>query len=216
MVCLLFLPFALSMAETASLYSFDVPVKGQSKAERSEAIRKALVGVLVNVSGNPEIETSGRFDAIYARASTFVLRYRYLPLIDEQLWEEGYRQMLRVDFDEDSVLRLLRESEFAASGGAALTTLVSLTVTKVSSIEDYAAVIDYLKSLHEVTRVQVEEVDPVKIVLRLEIQGDIMGLEHAIDEGNLLVSAAQPRFDGYGVSSELSGKDAELIYRLIE
>ena len=218
MVCVLLMPISLFAVELEALYSYEMPVQGQSAQERSQVVKKALAGVLEKVSGDPAVVDSSQFSTVYMRADSFVLRYRYLPLTDELLWDDGYRQILRVDFDEEAVRQLLKQSGFSALGDLPFATLVRLTVTKVSSIEDYARVTHYLHSLGEVTHVQVEEVDREKIVLRLNIQGDVAGLAHSIDLGDTMTQVGAHYLTGYyGVMpSDLSEEDAELTYRLIE
>ncbi len=216
-ICLLWLPFSLFAVELEGLYRYEVPVQGQSSVEREQAIKKALAGVLEKVSGDSGAADSSQFSSAYRQAGRFVLRYRYLVLEDELLLEEGYRQILRVDFDEEAVRRLFSRSDFSVLGDSQLTTLVRLTITKVSSVEDYAYVTHYLESLSEVAYVQVEEVGSGNIVLQLSIRGDISGFVRTINLGDTMTPVNSRYLTGYGaMPSDFSEEDAELTYRLIE
>ncbi len=216
MISLFWLPLSLFSAELEELYSDEVPVQGQSAKERSQAIKKALAGVLVKVSGDFGAANSSQFSAAYAQAADFLLRYRYLVLENELLWEEGYRQMLRVDFDSNAINQFLRQSGFSTLESSGLAALVRLTVTGVSSVEDYAYLTHYLLSLNEVADVQVEMVNPEQVVLKLGVRNGIAELMYAMDSGDMMTPVDTHYLTGYGKPSDLLEEDAELIYRLIE
>ncbi len=215
-ICILWLPFSLFAVELEGLYSDEIPVQGQSAKERDQAIKKALAAVLIKVSADSYAANSSQFSDAYAQIDRFLLRYRYLALGNELLRDEGYRQVLRVDFDKGAIDQLLSQSGFYVSEGSRFATLVRLTVTKVFSIEDYAAVIHYLQLLSEVIDVQVEKVDYGQVVLKLGVRGDIAGLKDTIDSDGTIAPVNSHYLTGYGVPSDLLEEDAELTYRLIE
>ena len=63
--------------EVPGLYEAEVPVKGQSEAERVTASRSALEQVLVKVSGNADITQLPKIEPLLSNAEQLVQRYQY-------------------------------------------------------------------------------------------------------------------------------------------
>jgi hypothetical protein len=63
--------------EMPGLYQAEVPVTGQSAAERESASRTALEEVLVKVSGNADVAQLPQLESLLSHAEQWVQRYQY-------------------------------------------------------------------------------------------------------------------------------------------
>jgi hypothetical protein len=124
LVCLLlWLPVLAIAADTAQFES-EVVVTDQSPALRSTALRTALGEVLVRVTGQPGVTSTGPARAMLANPEALVQQYRYFtesgqdpPLL--KLW---------VRFDGDAIRDQLQQQGVAYWGGERPDTLVWLAV----------------------------------------------------------------------------------------
>jgi len=101
---------AVRAVEVTGLYEAEVPVSGQSTAERVAASRTALEEVLVKVSGNADVAQLPQLEPLLSQAEQWVQRYQYRavpapaagtpPVADEAaaptqlLWESFDRQII--------------------------------------------------------------------------------------------------------------------------
>ena len=99
---------AVRAVEVPGLYEAEVPVSGQSTAERVAASRTALEEVLVKVSGNADVAQLPQLEPLLSQAEQWVQRYQYRaapapvtpPAADEAtaptqlLWESFDRQTI--------------------------------------------------------------------------------------------------------------------------
>ena len=68
---------AVRAVEVTGLYEAEVPVSGQSTAERVAASRTALEEVLVKVSGNADVAQLPQLEPLLSQAEQWVQRYQY-------------------------------------------------------------------------------------------------------------------------------------------
>jgi len=68
---------AVGAVEVSGLYEAEVPVSGQSTAERVAASRTALEEVLVKVSGNADVAQLPQLEPLLSQAEQWVQRYQY-------------------------------------------------------------------------------------------------------------------------------------------
>lgn len=168
-------------------YEGRVPVSDASAASRDPALRAALAQVLQRVAG-PE---TGGIDDLVARASQLVQRYGY------ETDPETRQLQLVAAFDARAVDAQLR----ALSGAPAVPEEdVRMTVSGIDDARDYAHVIQLLKGLPGVSRVQVALASGSRLDLRLRAQGGAGRIS-----GALLAS---------GLTPEAPPAGAELAYRL--
>jgi len=108
---LLFLLAGPAMATKVSgLYRAEAAVAGVEANQRSEAIRQALVNVLVKVTGNRNIASRKALAGDIKNASRYVQQYSYQLAKDAEMASEGEPQrFLLVSFDRAAIDRLLRD-----------------------------------------------------------------------------------------------------------
>ena len=114
-------------ATVDGLFSAEVPVAGRETEQRNRAIRAAYGVVLGKVSGYPDIAERPELAADLEDAPRYVQQFRYRS--DPAQLEAGVAepaQLLRVQFDADSVLRVLREHRLPIWGSTRPAVLVWL------------------------------------------------------------------------------------------
>ncbi len=104
--------------EVTDLYSTEVPVATQQAQERESAIRRALVEVLVKVTGSQYVEQTPGIDDPLTQADRYVEQYRYRTIKEVQPVDPNSsmgdgatpqiikRRVLWVKFDPSAVNRL--------------------------------------------------------------------------------------------------------------
>jgi len=108
----LFCAFAASGAFSAEPYfSAQVPVVSQSRNERSQAAQRALLDVLVRVTGSESIRDNSLVEARKNRALSLVELYQYGELNDPVMREQGYTASLELQFSERLIKRMLRDAQ---------------------------------------------------------------------------------------------------------
>jgi len=97
-------------AKVSGLYRAEAAVAGVEANQRSEAIRQALVNVLVKVTGNRNIASRKALAGENKNASRYVQQYSYQLAKDAEMASEGEPQrFLLVSFDRAAIDRLLRD-----------------------------------------------------------------------------------------------------------
>ncbi|MCC5856320.1 MAG: DUF2066 domain-containing protein [Idiomarina sp.] len=86
----------------ARLLEARVAVESQTNAQRQQALRRGFGEVLVRVSGHADVLERPAIRSELARANDYVIQFGYQT-------DEG-RQYLRMNFNEDRVMSLLRQS----------------------------------------------------------------------------------------------------------
>lgn len=99
---------SLSALEVNDLYQANVVVDSQDRAQREQAIKKALAGVFLKIGGKKSALSHDVLQKAQKKASRYVSQYRYQRK-DEQL-------SLVVSFNEDKVNDLFKEANLALWG----------------------------------------------------------------------------------------------------
>jgi hypothetical protein len=111
-VALLMLPLQLKADVIDDLYVAEVPVKGQDREERQEAIRTGLNQVLVRVTGGNQVLRAPAIKAALAKPSHYVQRFRY----QKQELPGETQLVLRVPYDEHVITKLLHDNQMPVWG----------------------------------------------------------------------------------------------------
>jgi len=123
------LPVAQAV-ELTDLYSAEIPVVNQSIDERKQAIKRALVRVLVKVSGNAQITLTPGIPNLLKQANRYVVQYRYQsralpPAIDAPAPLPATSEtILRVQFSDTRLGSALQGLSIPVWGRARPATLV--------------------------------------------------------------------------------------------
>jgi hypothetical protein len=118
-------------APGSSLYEADVEVEGQTPQERNRAIERALMKVLIKVSGSRDALRRPEIAGATSQASRLVQQYHYHlippPTGGERKADgDGSRYLLKVRFDAGGVNRLLRDNGMPVWGSTRPATLLWL------------------------------------------------------------------------------------------
>lgn len=137
--CLVFAVVLASWAHAATvdgLYEIRVPVVTQSEAEREEALKRALGGVLVRVTGNRLVEASPAGEKLVALAGRFLRQYRYEPLPSGKTLENRQpapSQLLYAKFDEPAINEAIWKENLTVWGKTRPALVVWLGVQELES-----------------------------------------------------------------------------------
>ncbi len=95
--------------EVEGLYQAQVPVTGQTRAERLKLYPAALAQVLVKLSGDRTVPDLPQLSDFIARAVSLVQQFQYeeLQTASPALIEAGYKRQLVVKFDADAIRQAL-------------------------------------------------------------------------------------------------------------
>jgi uncharacterized protein len=136
--CILaFLAMGLTLSGTAravevpGLYEAEVPVTGQSAAERVAASRTALEDVLVKVSGNADIAQNPQIEPMLTEAEQWVQRYQYrtIPSSGTAMPStEAPTQLLWESFDRQTINQHLYDAGIPVWGVNRPATLLWLAI----------------------------------------------------------------------------------------
>ena len=113
--------------EVPGLYEAEVPVTGQSAAERAAASRTALEDVLVKVSGNADVARLPQLEPLLSQAGQWVQRYQYRsapPAADAA----APSQLLWESFDRETINQRLYDAGVSVWGVNRPATLLWLAI----------------------------------------------------------------------------------------
>jgi hypothetical protein len=194
-----------SATAAASLYTGEVAVNSQSDADRAEALRAALIQVIVKVSGDNSIATRPAAIKAIASADHYVQQYQYTQNVVTDAGQTQVRLSLVAQFDRDAVDQLLRDlglSQGNAAGDSAPAAAemqsgsYRVWVSGVNSAADYARLIGTLSRNELVRSVQVEQARGDGLQLKLEVTGSLTRLLESLSTGPVRVLNAKPPVDG--------------------
>ena len=108
LLCLLLVTGVSGYArEMTGLYQAEVPVKSQDRDERIAAYSDAMARVVVKLSGDRSAPQLPSLTSTMGSAQSWVQQYRYQPLDNPGLKDQGYVRLLTVQFDERAVNQAL-------------------------------------------------------------------------------------------------------------
>lgn len=123
--------------EVEDLYEAQVPVRGQSEAERTTALAAAFESVLVKVTGRRDAVAAPGVREALRQPMTYVQQYLYRPLPADQAVPvdpaaQRYTQVMRVRFDAQAVNSLVQRAGVPLWGRVRPTTLLWVAVEEGS------------------------------------------------------------------------------------
>ncbi len=180
-------------ANDPSAYQTQIAVASYSSVDWQKAVVPALREVLAKVSGNPNITQSQVVSTAMAKPDSFVQSYNYIEN------SQTKSILLQVRFSPKAVDGLLQKAEMSDLTGDATSGVtadnsfsnttpqsVSMVVSGVSKLQDYAAIIGYLLHIKGVTEVNSKQTQGDRVLLVLKINTTVDNLVSAIDnEGKL-------------------------------
>lgn len=123
------LPSVVQAIEVKGLYEAELPVVSQGRTERKKAIRTALAGILVKVTGNSQIALSPGIPELLDRSDQLLQQYRYRILpADDQAPDNLQEQLLWMQFNQIALDKALREIMVPVWGRSRPSTLLWLAV----------------------------------------------------------------------------------------
>ena len=114
----------LAQAQVSGLYQAEVAVADQAADTRAEGMQRALMQVLIKVSGTTRVVEDGALHGALQRASRYAQRYQYRS---DGVAEEP-RLLMAVEFESNAVDGLLAEYGYPVWGRVRPQTLVWLAV----------------------------------------------------------------------------------------
>ena len=122
------LPVTTPMAvEVKGLYEIELVANSQSAADREQAIKQALYGVLNRVLVSDDISKIPVVQQVLRGAQYYVKQFQY-SLISADEYSKTDARLIRVEFDEDQLLEVLRQSDVGIWSEIRPETLVWLVV----------------------------------------------------------------------------------------
>jgi hypothetical protein len=170
-----------------SQYQGTVAVTSQSPNDLQQAMPQALTQVLVKLSGNPDIAQSGKIKNQLKQATNMVQSYSYLTTPDPTNPHQT-NLMLQVQFYQQAVDQLLQQAgatNVQTQGNNAAEQL-TLHISNVGGLDDYANVLKYLRSLPAVNQVDASDINPNAVIVTLSVNGGIDALNKALATGTAL------------------------------
>lgn len=190
-------------AVDSSLYQGEVPVASYLPADRQKAVIAALQQVLTNVTGNSNIMQDPAVRQVTAKPNTSVQSYNYVASVGEK------PLMLQVHFSPKVIDRLLQNTHQpnAATTNTPVTTnlpstslasseqdttlqSVNMVVSGVANLQNYTAVLDYLRHLDGVADVNSKQTKGDRILLVLKISKTADDLEQTIAHEQKLIQGS--------------------------
>jgi len=128
-------PFQTNLADVVrNLYEAEVPVSGQSRAEREEVVREALKEVLVRISGLNDASTLAADEELVRKPSRFVQQFRYRRFKAKEVIPQAlddakpFSQMLWLRFTKKTINKLLLNQGLSVWGKTRPSTLIWLVI----------------------------------------------------------------------------------------
>ena len=201
MLGLLCHPLTLNAVEVKGLYEIELIANSQSAEDRTVAIKQALYAVLSRVLVSDDISKIPAVQQALSTAQSYVKQSQFsLISADEQ--PETEARLLRVQFDEDQVMEVMRKSQVGIWSEIRPETLVWLVVDDEDGRRFYNA--DAMPDLESAMAFasKIKGVPMIYPMLDLEEQQKISISEVlGADSRNLLAVSAR-----YEVTSVMAGR----------
>jgi len=194
-------------------YQVDVEVSDRSQEVLQAALLQAFEQVLVNVSGDPEVGSIEAVRSHLDEAQNYVERYEYF--LDSK--DPNHKKLiLRVRFSSKSLRELLGKNDSVqeeSSPGQ-----ISLHIYGINDLNDFSAVIAYVRALNTVSNVEASTVDEDDVMLTVKTSSSLEALKKMIanDGGHHLqpvelkkkLSDNEEKMLTYRWSSEMKNTDS--------
>jgi hypothetical protein len=168
---------------TSDNYQVDVEVSDRSQDVLQAALLQAFEQVLVKVSGDPEVGSIEAVRSHLDEAQNYVERYEYF--LDSK--DPNHKKLiLRMKFSSKSLRELLGKNDSVqdeSSPGQ-----VSLHIYGINDLNDFSAVIAYVRALNTVSNVEASTVDEDDVMLTVKTSSGLEALKKMIasDDGHHL------------------------------
>jgi hypothetical protein len=116
-----------SAVEVKGLFEIELIANSQSAADREQAIKQALYGVLNRVLVAEDISKIPAVQQVLNGAQHYVKQFQY-SLIAADEYSDSDARLIRVEFDEDQLLEVMRKSQVGIWSEIRPETLVWLVV----------------------------------------------------------------------------------------
>jgi hypothetical protein len=128
LLVLVFLPVNLLQAfEVKGLYEIELIANSESAADREQAVKQALYGVLSRVLVSDDISKLPVVQQLLQSAQYYVKQFQY-SLIPADAYSESDARLIRVEFDQDQLLDVIRTSRVGVWSEIRPETLIWLVV----------------------------------------------------------------------------------------
>ncbi len=127
---------ALNAVEVTGLYEIELIANSQSAADREQALKQALYGVLNRVLVADDISKIPVVQQILRGAQHYVKQFQY-SLISADEYSDSDARLIRVEFDENQLLEILRTSNVGIWSEIRPETLVWLVVDEEGKRQFY-------------------------------------------------------------------------------
>ena len=175
---ILFVWAQLALAGGANLYQVELPAESQSQDLRASLMKKGLLQVLANVSGNTHIEKNAVVKAKLGRADHFVQEYRYI------------KSTIRIRYNKNAVMAILKKAG-ALKKVTSPSIAVTLQISNIKQSNEVSAVMSYLEHLESVEKVELTEIAGDLIQLLVSTQGSLDAFQQEISSNQHLVLKSQ-------------------------
>lgn len=201
LVLALLFSMRLPAVEVTGLYEIEIVANSQSADDRTQAIKQALYAVLSRVLVADDISRIPVVQEMLASARHYVKQFQY-SLIAADEHADNDARLIRVQFDEDQMLEVLRKSQVGIWSEIRPETLLWLVVDEDGNRQFYNA--DAMPEIESALALasKMKGVPMIYPMLDLEEQqrisvGEVLG----VDSRNLLAASAR-----YEVTSVMAGR----------
>jgi len=134
----LLLSMRLSAVEVSGLYLSELVANSQSAQDRTQAIKQALYAVLDRILVSDDISKIPVVQEMLSSAQNYVKQFQYALIAADETAETDAR-LIRVQFDEDQMLEVLRKSQVGIWSEIRPETLLWLVVEQDGNRQFYNA-----------------------------------------------------------------------------
>lgn len=187
--------------EVKGLYEIEIIANSQSAQDRTQAIKQALFAVLDRILVSDDIAKIPVVQQMLFSAQSYVKQFQF-SLIAADEYSDSDARLIRVQFDEDQMLEVLRKSQVGIWSEIRPETLLWLVVDEEGGRQFYNA--DAMPDIESALALasKVKGVPLIYPMLDLEEQQRISVSEVlGADSRNLLVASAR-----YEVTSIMTGR----------
>lgn len=187
--------------EVKGLYEIEIIANSQSAEDRTQAIKQALFAVLDRILVSDDIAKIPVVQQMLSSAQNYVKQFQF-SLIAADEYSDSDARLIRVQFDEDQMLEVLRKSQVGIWSEIRPETLLWLVVDEGGSRQFYNA--DAMPDIESALALasKVKGVPMIYPMLDLEEQQRISVSEVlGADSRNLLAASAR-----YEVTSVMAGR----------
>ena len=151
--CLIILSQNIFAVEVKNIYETEVIAISQAKPDRDAAIMEALTVVLTRVMAGDDILQDPTVQTALSNASNYVRQYQY-SLVTTHTGTSSSSRVMRVLFDEASLMELMKSSKLGVWSEIRPETLVWLVVEKMGERQLFHAgrMPEIEKGLHNVAK----------------------------------------------------------------